>query len=35
VIYRTYRDPIVTYYDRPTVIYGYQSPAFPYIDKGQ
>jgi len=35
VTYRTYRDPIVTYYDRPTVIYGYQSPAFPYIDKGQ
>ena len=30
VTYRTYRD-----YDRPTVIYGYQSPAFPYIDKGQ
>jgi len=35
VTYRTYRDPIVTYYDRPTVIDGYQSPAFPYIDKGQ
>ena len=35
VTYRTYRDPVVTYYDRPTVIYGYQSPAFPYIDKGQ
>ena len=35
VTYRTYRDPIVTYYDRPTVIDGYQSPAFPYIDKGE
>jgi len=35
VTYRTYRDPAVTYYDRPTVIYGYQSPSFPYNDKGQ
>ena len=35
VTYRTYRDPIVTYYDRPTVIDGYQLPAFCYIDKGQ
>src|SRR6476620_12142750 len=27
VTYRTYRDSAVTYYDRPPVIYGYQSPS--------
>jgi len=35
VTYRTYRDPVVTYYDRPTVVYGEPSPSFPYVDKGQ
>jgi hypothetical protein len=41
ITYRGYREPVVTtyygqsYYGQPTVIYGYQSPSIPYIDKGQ
>ena len=36
ITYRGYREPAVTtYYGQPTVIYGYQSPSIPYIDKGQ
>ena len=36
ITYRGYLEPAVTTYSRqPTVIYGYQSPSIPYIDKGQ
>jgi hypothetical protein len=35
VTYRTYREPVVTDNHRPTVVYGYQAPTFPYGDKGQ